>query len=323
MRSPLVSLVIVTWNCREYVLKCLQSVFMNQGGDFEVLVRDNGSSDGTLQAIRGAFPQVRLIGDGKNVGFAAANNEALALAQGTYIILLNPDTLLPSGALSTLVSEAGSGGDLRVVVPTLLNSDGTLQSSVHHFPTIRNMIAGDLQALLKCVGVARSRRGEAGTKVDWAKGACLLLPRNVMEEVGKLDENLFMYGEDLDYCWRVHKAGYQIVWAPSVEIVHHGNVSGIQKWGRHRLVKTSQGLTYFWIKHFGMGYAVAATFIRAFSLLARSLVSFVIGSVIADPHQRMKGIMSWQSLLALVEAWCDTDSWGLYHTGLCHWTGDS
>jgi len=322
MHSPFVSLIIVTWNCREYVLKCLQSVFMNQGVDFEILVRDNGSSDGTLQAIRGAFPHVRLIGDGKNVGFAAANNEALALAQGIYILLLNPDTVLPSGALLALVSEAGSGGDLRVIVPTLLNSDGTLQSSIHRFPTIRNMIADNLQALLKCVGVARFRRGESGTKVDWARGACLLLPRNVMEEIGKLDENLFMYGEDLDYCWRVHRAGYQIVWAQSVEIVHHGNVSGMQKWGRHRLVKTSQGLIYFWIKHFGIGYAIVATFVKVLSLLARSLVSFVIGSVIADPHQRTKGMMNWQSLLALAKAWCDADGWVLYHTGLRHRKGN-
>jgi len=318
MHSPLVSLVIVTWNCREYVLECLQSVFMNQGVDFEVLVRDNGSSDGVLQAIRGAFPQVRLIGDRKNVGFAAANNEALALAQGTYILLLNPDTVLPSGALSALVFEAGSGGDLRVVVPTLLNSDGTLQSSAHRFPTIGNVIRDDLLALLKCVGVVRFRRGvvDGTKKVDWARGACLLLPRSVVEEVGKLDENLFMYGEDLDYCWRVHKAGYQVVWVRPVEIVHYGNVSGMKKWGRHRLVKISQGLIYFWIKHFGMGYAIAATFVKVLLLFARSLVSFVIGSVIADPHQRMEGVVSWQSLLALVKAWCDADSWVLYHTGL-------
>lgn len=295
---------------------------MGQGVDFEVLVRDNGSSDGTLQDLREAFPQVILIGDGKNVGFAAANNEAIALARGAYILLLNPDTVLPKGALSFLISEASAGNDMRVVVPTLLNTDGTFQPSVNSFPTIRNMIASNLKALLKSCGANCFRRGDVGLKVDWARGACLLFPRNVMEEVGKLDENLFMYGEDMDYCWRVHKAGYKIFWAQSVEIVHHGNVSGNQKWGRNRLEKTCQGLIYFWIKHFGICYAIAATFIRILSFFARSLFCFVIGFVIINSNLRMKGIMHWRNLLALARAWCDPDGWILYHNGLQYRKGN-
>lgn len=316
MHGPFVSLVIVTWNCKDYVLECLQSVFKNKGVDFEVLVRDNGSNDGTVQMIREVFPQVRLIGNGKNVGFAAANNEAIDLTRGAYILLLNPDTVLPQGAISELVSELSSGSDLRVVVPTLLNHDSSLQSSINTFPTISNIIGTDIRALLRSINTKRFQKGELEPKIDWVRGACLLLPKTVIEQVGKLDENLFMYGEDLDYCWRLKKAGYQIVWAKSIKVVHHGNVSGLQKWGNYRLVKTNQGLNYFWIKHFGFGYAIVATFIKVLSLLARSLVSFVTGSVITDANQRMKGIMNWRNLLALLKAWCDADGWGLYRKGL-------
>jgi hypothetical protein len=262
--APLISIIIVTWNCRDYVLRCLETIFSQQAVDFEVIVRDNGSTDGSGPAIAENFPQVKLLGDGRNIGFSAANNEAINQARGSYLLLLNPDTELSPTTLERFIRAAQQAADQAMLVPTLLNGDGTLQPSRHAFPTVGGWARRALSRL------GRGSTG-AGGPVDWAIGACWFLPRSIFQQVGGLDANFFMYGEDLDYCWRVRQAGFQIVWTPQIEVTHFGNVSGQQQWGEQRLARTYRSLVQFWRKHFNPLYVVGLMLMWLAYLLAGGL----------------------------------------------------
>ena len=310
----LVSVVIVTWNCRDYVMRCLESVFTNYGVDFGIIVRDNGSEDGTVQAIQCAFPTVHLVGDRTNVGFAAANNEAILHAKGEYLLLLNPDTEIPSNAFAELVSVAQRHGNRVVVVPTLLNSDRTVQPSLHSFPTIASIVRDNIVAVKKLLGVVGEYR--PNSSVEWAKGACLFVPLALHQVVGDLDERLFMYGEDMDYCWRVHKAGFGIVWAPQIHVIHHGNVSGVQKWGSQRMVKTNQSLIYFWMKHFGLLYTLTVVCVKILALLTQAIGNCLRGIIGGPNTHNTKSKERFRQSFALLRACFDRSAWRFYHSAL-------
>ena len=305
--APLISIIIVTWNCRDYILKCLETIYHNTDVSFEVIVRDNGSSDGTIQAIQEKFPQVKLIGDGENVGFSVANNEAIKIATGQYLLLLNPDTELPPDALVEFVNAAQKYHDKALIVPTLLNDDGTVQRSIHSFPTIAGVVKKSIAGLKRSGGISVN-----SLDIDWVKGACLFIPGIVHRAVGNLDENLFMYGEDLDYCWRVHQAGFEIVWLPQLKVIHYGNVSGVQKWGDQRLLRTNQTLIYFWIKHFGPYYTVILLITRLVYLIflgLRDLVKEIVGR-----HSPLK-LERLLSSVALLQASVQVENWPFYFSG--------
>ena len=306
-----ISIIIVTWNCKEYAIRCLKTVFASKEVCFEVIIRDNGSSDGLRQAIAEEYPQVKLIGDARNVGFSIANNEAIKIANGQYLLLLNPDTEIPPDALVEFVNTAQKYHDKAVIVPTLLNSDGTLQRSIHSFPTVAGVAKKSIAGLKRLVGERDATPG-----IDWVKGACLFIPRAVHQGVGNLDENLFMYGEDLDYCWRVHQAGFKFVWLPHLKIIHYGNVSGVQKWGDQRLMRTNQALLYFWVKHFGPYYTVVLLFTRLVYLIFRGL-----GDLIKQVLVRTRGAPSSLDLerllssISLLQASIQVKNWPFYLSG--------
>lgn len=307
--TPLISIIIVTWNCREYVLSCLETIFLNPAVSFEIIVRDNGSNDGTIQAIQENFPQVRLLGDGLNVGFAAANNEAIEQAMGRYLMLLNPDTKIAPTVLTGFLQKAQSYDQPVMLVPTLLNPDGTVQPSHYSFPTL----AGLLKKVVKTVGkrMTFNPTGSPNLSVDWAIAACWFMPKPLYQAVQGLDENFFMYGEDLDFCWRVWQAGFQIVLVPDIEVTHFGNVSGQQKWGNQRLSRTYRSLVYFWMKHFAPLNIVIMMLVRLAYLLVGGLVDFVkrLFTTGSSPARRR----AWpEEIVAFSHACLDRAAWRAY-----------
>jgi hypothetical protein len=309
--KPLVSIIIVTWNCRDYVLRCLETVYKATVVPFEVIVRDNGSEDGTAQSIRELYPQVNVLGDSRNIGFAAANNEAIKCAAGEYLLLLNPDAEIPPHTFTEFVNVAKICPKQAVIVPTLLNTDGTVQRSLHSFPTAAGVLNKGIAALKRVLGLRVTQPG-----IDWVKGACLFIPAQLYQMVGPLDENLFMYGEDLDYCWRVHQAGFDIILAPKIQITHHGNVSGAQKWGSRRLLQTNQTLIYFWVKHFGPFYAILLVLFR---LTYLSLYGFAEGIArLLSAKGGVQAALKSERLLstvALIQACFQFNSWRFYLSG--------
>ncbi|OGV58954.1 MAG: hypothetical protein A2X49_16025 [Lentisphaerae bacterium GWF2_52_8] len=228
-----VSIIIVNWNSAAFVRKCVSSVGEHTRGlSVEIVVLDSGSFDGCGEMLAREFPHVRFIQSDKNLGFARGNNVAARQATGRFLIFLNPDTELRGPAVSKLFEAAASLPKAGVLGARLLNSDGTLQTScLQNFPTIANQI---LDADLLRKWFPRSRlwgtaplyaEVSAPVEVEGISGACLMTPRTLFEQVGGFNEEYFMYYEDMDYCLKVHKAGWKSYYAPAAVVVHHGGQS--------------------------------------------------------------------------------------------------
>jgi len=222
------SVIIVSWNVREDLRKCLQSVFDgNAGNEYEVWVVDNASTDGTAEMVRKGFPQARLICNEANAGFAVANNQGLRVAAADYYLLLNPDTIVPAGGLGRLLDFADAHSEAGVVGAKLVHPDGRLQYSARRFPTVsaaifRNTVLGRIFPGAASPGhylMAEWDHSDA-REVDWVSGACMLIRAKALEDVGHLDEGFFWGSEDVDYCFRMHEAGWKVTYTPEPQIVH-------------------------------------------------------------------------------------------------------
>jgi N-acetylglucosaminyl-diphospho-decaprenol L-rhamnosyltransferase len=263
------SVVIVSWNVRDLLLRCLLSI-QRPRPEFglQTIVVDNGSVDGSVGMVRAEFPDVCLIANTDNLGFPAANNQGIAVAEGRYIFLLNPDTEVVGGALATLVAYADAHPDVGVVGPQLLNPDGSVQSSRRRFPTLATAFFEStwLQPLASRRLLARyyvlDQPDDAVQDVDWVDGAALMARREAIEQVGLLDEGFFMYSEELDWCRRFREAGWRVVYLPTARIVHHRGKSSEQVVAARHIHFQSSKVHYF-RKHHG---AAAAGALRLFLL---------------------------------------------------------
>lgn len=222
------SICIVSWNCRDDLLNCLESLREGAAGaSSEIILVDNASRDGTVEAVAHAFPQVDIIPNAENAGFARANVQAMAVARGRYLLLLNPDTLAPPGALAELLRFADDHPEAGVVGPRLVYGDGSLQASCRCFPTIqaalfRNTFLGRLFPHARASACYLMEDWDHGSvrAVDWISGACMLVRREAYEQVGGLDTGFYWGSEDVDYCWRMHHAGWQVLYTPTPVITH-------------------------------------------------------------------------------------------------------
>ncbi|HEU4792485.1 MAG TPA: glycosyltransferase [Nitrolancea sp.] len=232
------SLIIVSYNVRDLLISCLESIRASLASsrlNSEIIVVDNASSDGSPDAVRQRFPSVRLIENGANLGFAAANNRGILDAGGRTLLLLNPDTTVPPGAMETLTGYLDDHPDTGVVGPRLAYPDGSTQPSRRRFP---NLLTGLLESTIvqdywRENPAARryylADQPEGVTQdVDWLVGACLAVRREVIDQVGLLDDAFFMYSEETEWCHRVRKAGWRIVYLPEATIVHHEGASSLQ-----------------------------------------------------------------------------------------------
>ena len=238
------SLIIINWNTRHLLAQCLKSVaksvrtFERSNSlsrvcrGVQTFVVDNASTDGSADMVRERFPWVRLIENTENVGFARANNQALKLSQGRYAMLLNSDTELTSGALDTLVSFMDAHPEAGACGPYLLNGDGqSLQPSCHPVLTPWREF-WRLSFLDKLIPRVTYNMEEWDTtqprEVEVIKGACLVLRREALDEVGLLDEQYFMYTEEMDLCYRLAQAGWKLYWVPQAQVIHYGEASSKQ-----------------------------------------------------------------------------------------------
>jgi GT2 family glycosyltransferase len=232
-RHNLVDIVVVSWNTRELTLDCLHSVQAEMDAftvDAKVWVIDNDSADGTAEAVRQAFPRYTLICNNDNVGFARANNQAIALGSATWVLLLNSDTLVPPGELKRLLDYAQANPKVGVVGPRLNYQNGAPQTSVDTVTTPFTQIAFLASFYFPPFDnwlrkLFRKRRyslvsGSDPRRVELLSAACLLVRRKVFEHVGLLPEQYFLFSEENDYFWRVKRAGIVCMFQPQVAIVH-------------------------------------------------------------------------------------------------------
>ncbi len=233
-----VSIIIVSWNTKEILRNCLRSVYEQAGPiSFEVFVVDNASSDGSAQMVENEFPQVCLIRNAENRGFAAANNQAMARAMGRYILLLNPDTIVLNGAIAKTVSFADAHREAGVIGCKILGSDRTLQRScsTYHSPLNLLILTFGLHRLFprsRFFGRGRMTWWDYGSvrEVQTVSGCFMLVRREAINQIGLMDERFFMYTEEMDWCWRMWSKGWKVIYFPNAEIVHLGGSSSALTW---------------------------------------------------------------------------------------------
>ena len=231
-----VSIVIVNWNTRDILSGCLRSIYEQTNGlDFEVIVIDNASTDGSAEMVKKEFPQFVLLENSQNRGFAAANNQGMAIAKGRYVLLLNSDTVVLGNAVKKTFDFSDSHPECGAVGCRVLNADRSLQKTCFMFPSILNMLLST-SYLYKLFPKSRVFGRERMTwwdrdderEVDVVTGCFMLVRREVTEAVGVMDEQFFMYGEETDWCYRIKMAGWKIRFTSGAEIIHFGGQSSKQ-----------------------------------------------------------------------------------------------
>lgn len=227
--APDVAVVVVSWNCRDLLTSCLRSVIANTGKmNYEVIVVDNASADGTVAAVRRDFPSVRVIGNDANLGFAKANNMAFRCTAARYVLLLNPDAeLLRSDTLDRLTDYMDRNPDIGAAGCMLLDVDGRWQTSAGYSPRPTTLIANSFflaqlsgNAIKGLCLMRPAADAPESIDVDWVSGACMFVRRRAMDEVGLLDESYFMYGEDIEWAYRIVAAGWRITHLPGIQVQH-------------------------------------------------------------------------------------------------------
>jgi GT2 family glycosyltransferase len=226
------SIIIVNWNTRQLLLNCLASIYNTvRHVAFEIFVVDNGSTDGSVEAVSSAHPAVNIIVNSSNLGFARANNRALKRMQGRYAVLLNSDTLLKEASLEHMFDFMEQHPRAGMCGPQLLNEDGTKQNSVGNFPTLLTEFVS--KRLIRILFPERYRQAfkfkpvelNNPAEVDFIVGACMMARKAAMDEAGMLDEDYFFLYEEVDWCFRMKKAGWPVYHLPDVEIYHLGGKS--------------------------------------------------------------------------------------------------
>ncbi|HMO56629.1 MAG TPA: glycosyltransferase family 2 protein [Roseiflexaceae bacterium] len=289
--TPDVSVILVNWNTRELICDCIASLPAALGrlhGD--VWVIDNNSSDDSVAAIRERFPDVHVIANEQNAGFAAANNQGIVASSGRYALLLNSDTVAPAGSIEQLVDFADAHPQAGMVGAMLLDPDGTFQSSFADFPSI-------LSETLSVTGIGARllfrnfpsyppQASRSARRVDYVFGACMLARRSAIAQVGTIDEGYFMYSEEPDWCMALHRAGWEIWYTPDAKIIHYGGQS--TRRARFAMVQALyRSKVRFFYKHYARPYAITMravfTIILGVKWMLRSIAA-AVRRIPADPR---------------------------------------
>jgi GT2 family glycosyltransferase len=228
-----VSIVVINWNTREILRECLSSITeQTQGIKYEVIVVDNASTDGSAEMVKDDYPEVVLVENSENRGFAAANNQAILMAKGRYVLLINSDTIVLDNAIEKVVDFAEEHPKSAVVGCRALNSDRSLQLTCFKHPSILNMILSSTylyKIFPKNKFFGRERMTwwdrNSAREVDVVTGCFMLLREKAIKQVGLMDERFFMYGEETDWCYRFKNHGWKVMFTPCAEIVHLGGQS--------------------------------------------------------------------------------------------------
>lgn len=267
-----VSVIIVSWNTKDILQGCLRSVYkQTQDISFEVIVVDNASSDDSAMMVKEKFPKVILIENTENRGFAAANNQGMRIAKGRYVLLLNSDTIIIDNALAKIVVFADSHPQAAAVGCRVLNPDKTLQRTCFMFPSILNLLLSSTY-LYRIFPKSRFFGRERMTwwdrsdtrEIEVVTGCFMLVRREAIEQVGMMDEQFFMYGEETDWCYRFKQTGWEIIFNPTAEIIHLGGQSSKQTQAK-MLVQLRLSILRFIKKHYGgLSYKTASLLIVLF-----------------------------------------------------------
>ncbi|MCK1619035.1 glycosyltransferase family 2 protein [Bradyrhizobium sp. 159] len=265
-----VSVIIVNWNTCDLLRQCLQSIRKEtHSSAYELIVVDNASADNSRAMVRAEFPEAILIENRENLGFAAANNQGIAVSKGRYVLLLNSDTIVLDRAIDKTITFADKHADTAVVGCRVLNPDLTLQPTCFMFPSILNwfLFSSYLYRIFP-----RSRffgreqmtwwQRDDAREVEVVTGCYMLVRKSAFDQVGGLDEQFFMYVEETDWCLRFRNAGWKNRFTPDSEIIHFGGASAT-KWGAFRAKMTNRSFVRYMFKHWSKGRAILGVWMIA------------------------------------------------------------
>ena len=313
------SIIIVNWNSKEYLRKSIASILaQTRGLEFEIIVIDSASFDGSAGMLRTEFPEVRFIQSWGNLGFARSNNVACEFATGECVLFLNPDTEIVGPCIKLLYTTLKSLPRAGAMGCKLLNSDGTLQTScVQAFPTIMNQIlsAEPLRRLMprsRLWGMrALFENTTAPVEVDMVSGACLMMRRSVFQQIGLFSIDYFMYAEDVDLCYKARQFGFCNYYLGQARAIHHGGGSSQRAPSNFSSIMAIESIWRFLKNSRGIGYCARYRLAVAGAAFVR--VAVLVG--LSPGLLALSGVSRWS---AAYSKWFAIFQWGL---GLSRWTG--
>jgi GT2 family glycosyltransferase len=313
---PDVSVLILSWNARFFLRRCLASLFdpddpevrqawstaghppsvlTQETVSWEPVVVDQESLDGSAAMVAESYPQVKLVIQRPNLGFAGGNNVGIRHSTGRYVVLLNSDTVVRPGWLSQLVEYADAHPRAGLIGPRLLNPDGTLQYSCRRFPTLgaglfRHTPLERLAPRNRFTSDYLMKEWDHGSprEVDWLSGACLLARREMIDAIGGLNEGYFMYFEDVDWAFRAHKAGWEVHYVPEPVILHEVGRSSDRR-PRRMIVMHHESAYRYFRQHSGWGRNPLTRAALAGGLAARAALTLMRNEVIKWQGRRKSG----------------------------------
>ena len=251
----MIDLVIVNYNSSEFLHDCLASIKCSRNGSRpNVVISDNGSKD-PIEYIRKSYADITIVRNRENIGYSRAINAVLATTDAPYVVLLNPDTIvLTDHFLEAIAAFMDTHPDVGILGPGILDPDGRVQGSARSFPRFHSLFFGRRSLLTKIFPKSRLASANILTKksndtepleVDWISGACMVIRRRALEQVGMMDERFFMYWEDVDWCKRMWDRGWKVVYWPGVKIMHHVGGSSESRVVRSVLEFHKSAILYF------------------------------------------------------------------------------
>ncbi len=282
------SIIIVSYNTSDLLRKCLNKVYKSLSfgkieKDSEVIVVDNASNDESIEMVKKNFPKVEIIKNDKNLGFSKANNLGMKKSAGKYILLLNSDTEVNNDTFLQLLEFIKTDDNIGVVGGKLLNHDGSLQPSAGFFPNLNKVFywmffiddIPFLRKILKPYHAEDKSFYEKIQKADWVTGACFMVRRDVIFKAGLLDENIFMYGEEMEWFYRIKNNGYKVIYTPKAQILHLKGASG--EFNSSGILEEFKAILYFYKKHKPSWQLYLVRFILKSGALLRIVIFGIIG----------------------------------------------
>lgn len=262
MSPPTLSVCIVTYQACQLLADCLHSLEQNTCLDYEVIVIDNGSTDNVEQMLREQFPQARFTRNAQNLGYTLPMNQALKQAQGQFLLQLNPDTLILSGALDTMVNYLHQHPEVGICGPKVLNPDQSLQKPCRRGEPTPLAVFSYFTGLYKLFPGSKRLGGyllnyldeDQEASVAGVSGSCMLIRRAVVDQIGYLDERFFAYQEDADYCRRTRQSGWLVYYVPQAQIIHYGSLGGSRVQPFRSIFEWHRSYYLYYRKHLAKDY---------------------------------------------------------------------
>jgi len=297
--TPYLSIIIVNFNTCKLTINCLESIFnQNYSKNIEIIVVDNASSDDSVKLIKESYPLVKIIENDENFGFGKANNQGVAQARGTWIMLLNSDTIIPKGTINNLITKLKDQKN-EIIGIKLLNQNNTIQPSAGYFPSLLKIIMqmlfiDDLPLIKRIIKPYQQNTSsfyKDNHEVDWVTGACILMLKNNYDLVGGFDEKIFMYGEEVDLCYRLKQNGCRVKYWAEPFIYHLKGASSVDGF-KAAIIGEFKGIITFYQKHYSQNLKILKIILGLGALLRVIVFGMISPNKVTVYKQALKIIYS-------------------------------